>query len=76
MANFNMPAWYSPLSSPGEWALSELWRSWGVEPRIVLGHSLGEYVAATVAGVMTPRMAFVCSRAVAALPKNWPKLAA
>jgi len=36
------------------WALSELWRSWGVEPRVVLGHSLGEYVAATVAGVMTP----------------------
>jgi len=36
------------------WALSELWRGWGVEPRVVLGHSLGEYVAATVAGVMTP----------------------
>ncbi len=36
------------------WALSELWRSWGVKPRLVLGHSLGEYVAATVAGVMTP----------------------
>jgi acyl transferase domain-containing protein/NADPH:quinone reductase-like Zn-dependent oxidoreductase len=36
------------------WALSELWRSWGVEPQVVLGHSLGEYVAATVAGVMTP----------------------
>jgi len=36
------------------WALSELWRSWGVEPRVVMGHSLGEYVAATVAGVMTP----------------------
>ena len=36
------------------WALSELWRSWGAEPRMVLGHSLGEYVAATVAGVMTP----------------------
>ncbi len=35
-------------------ALSELWRSWGVTPRVVLGHSLGEYMAATVAGVMTP----------------------
>jgi len=36
------------------WALSEFWRSCGVEPDAVLGHSLGEYVAATVAGVMTP----------------------
>jgi acyl transferase domain-containing protein/SAM-dependent methyltransferase len=36
------------------WALSELWRSWGVAPQVVLGHSLGEYVAATVAGVITP----------------------
>jgi acyl transferase domain-containing protein/SAM-dependent methyltransferase/aryl carrier-like protein len=36
------------------WALSELWRSWGVVPQVVIGKSLGEYVAATVAGVMTP----------------------
>jgi acyl transferase domain-containing protein/NADPH:quinone reductase-like Zn-dependent oxidoreductase/acyl carrier protein len=36
------------------WALGEFWRSCGVEPEVVLGHSLGEYVAATVAGVMAP----------------------
>jgi myxalamid-type polyketide synthase MxaC len=35
-----------------EYALSEVWRSWGVEPTAVMGHSVGEYVAAVVAGVM------------------------
>ena len=34
-----------------EYALAELWRSWGVEPWAMTGHSLGEYVAATLAGV-------------------------
>jgi len=35
-----------------EYALSELWQSWGIQPAAVLGHSVGEYVAACVAGVM------------------------
>ena len=34
-----------------EHALAQLWRSWGVEPAAMIGHSLGEYVAACLAGV-------------------------
>jgi len=36
-----------------EYALAALWRYWGIEPCAVLGHSVGEYVAACIAGVLS-----------------------
>ncbi|MGX1881809.1 SDR family NAD(P)-dependent oxidoreductase [Streptomyces sp. NPDC055287] len=35
-----------------EVALAELWKSWGVVPSVVMGHSVGEIAAAMTAGVM------------------------
>ncbi|NPD24538.1 type I polyketide synthase [Corallococcus exiguus] len=55
-----------------EYAVARLWKRWGVQPAAVVGHSLGAYAAATVAGVFrledALRLVLERSRILASLP--------
>jgi len=51
--HLNQTAITQPALFAMEYALAQLWRSWGIEPSAVMGHSVGEYVAACVAGVFS-----------------------
>jgi acyl transferase domain-containing protein/NADPH:quinone reductase-like Zn-dependent oxidoreductase/NAD(P)-dependent dehydrogenase (short-subunit alcohol dehydrogenase family)/acyl carrier protein len=49
----NMTAYVQPALFALEYALAAMWQSWGIRPHAVLGHSVGEYVAACVAGAIS-----------------------
>lgn len=57
-----------------EYSLAKLWHSFNVQPHVLVGHSLGEYVAACIAGVFTleDAIGMVATRAklMHALPKD------
>lgn len=57
-----------------EYALSELWKSWGILPDYVIGHGIGEYASATVAGILSPddalKLVSSYSRLISSLPEG------
>ncbi|MBP5971592.1 SDR family NAD(P)-dependent oxidoreductase [Brasilonema sp. CT11] len=52
-STLNQTAYTQPALFAIEYALAQLWLSWGIQPDMVMGHSVGEYVAACIAKVFS-----------------------
>lgn len=72
--DLNQTRFAQPAIFAIQYALVQLWRSCGVQPRVVLGHSIGEVAAAVTAGVFTLDSALQLiaarGRLMQALPDN------
>ena len=48
-----------------QYAQARLWMSWGVSPSALIGHSMGEYTAACLAGVFSPTVGLAAAAGIA-----------
>jgi amino acid adenylation domain-containing protein len=73
-AKLHETAYTQPVLFIVEYALAQLLLHWGIKPQAMLGHSLGEYVAACLAGVFLPEevLGLLIQRGelIQALPKS------
>ncbi len=51
--NINETLYAQPALFVVEYALAKLWMAWGIYPEAMIGHSVGEYVAACLAGIFS-----------------------
>jgi amino acid adenylation domain-containing protein len=74
-----LPTRIQPILFALQYGLARLWQSWGITPAAVAGHSLGEYAAACIAGVMSVedalQLVILRARLAEALPE-WGAMAA
>jgi acyl transferase domain-containing protein/thioesterase domain-containing protein len=70
--NLNQTEFAQPALFTIEYAMTRFWQSLGVNPDVIIGHSMGEYVAACVAGVLSLddalRLLAIRARLVSGLP--------
>ncbi|GLT18781.1 polyketide synthase [Vibrio zhanjiangensis] len=52
-AHINQTKFTQPALFVVEYSLAKLWMSWGIKPDVMIGHSVGEYVAACLSGVFS-----------------------
>jgi len=62
-----------PLLFCVEYAMARLWMAWGIRPAVMVGHSVGEYVAACLAGVFSLEDALALIHERAALIDSMPE---